>query len=125
MPIELDHTIVPARDARAAAAQLAGLLGVAWGPAQAGPFIAVYVNAGLTLDFITTEEAFPVSHFCFRVDAATFEAIRTRLSEQGIAWRSSVFGQADYQVDPQYGNLYWNEPAGHMWEILQVSYARP
>jgi hypothetical protein len=30
----------------------------------------------------------------------------------------------DMQVDAQYGNVYWNEPDGHMWELLTVSYAR-
>jgi hypothetical protein len=29
------------------------------------------------------------------------------------------------QVHPQYGNVYWNRPDGHMWEMLTVSYARP
>jgi len=28
------------------------------------------------------------------------------------------------KVDRQYGNFYWNEPDGHMWELLTVSYAR-
>jgi predicted lactoylglutathione lyase len=30
----------------------------------------------------------------------------------------------DMKIDPQYGNIYWNEPDGHMWEILTISYAR-
>lgn len=124
MTIVLDHTIVPARDAMAGARQIAELLGVPWGRAAVGPFVGVYVNEGLTLDFIETAEDFPVQHFCFRVDAATFDAILGRLREAKIAYRSTVFGEADYKVDPTYGNVYWNEPAGHMWEILQVSYAR-
>jgi catechol 2,3-dioxygenase-like lactoylglutathione lyase family enzyme len=124
MRIELDHTIVPARDAAAGAKQLAELLGVPWGTAAAGPFVAVYVNEGLTLDFIDSAEDFPVYHFCFRVDAQAFEAILARLRAAQIAYRSSVHGETDYRADPHYGNLYWNEPAGHMWEILQVSYAR-
>jgi hypothetical protein len=28
------------------------------------------------------------------------------------------------KVDAQYGNVYWNEPDGHQWEMLTVSYAR-
>ena len=32
--------------------------------------------------------------------------------------------ETDNKVDPTYGNCYWNEPEGHMWEMLQVSYAR-
>jgi hypothetical protein len=125
MSINLDHTIVPARDKAAAARQLAEVLGVPCGPAAAGPFHAVYVNDGLTLDFIDTDEAFPVYHYCFRVEPAEFEAILARLQAGRIPYRSSVRGPMDMQVDAQYGNVYWNEPDGHMWEMLTVSYARP
>jgi hypothetical protein len=124
MAIQLDHTIVPARNRDASARLLAEMLGVAWGPASIGPFCEVYVNEGTTLDFIQTDEAFPVYHFCFRVDAVEFAAILERLKAAGIPFRSKVFGPVDNAVDPQYGNVYWNEPEGHQWEMLQVSYAR-
>jgi catechol 2,3-dioxygenase-like lactoylglutathione lyase family enzyme len=126
MTIELDHTIVPARDPEAAARQLAGLLDVPWGAAAAGPFIALYLNEGLTLDFIATDEEFPVYHFCFRVADAEFDAILARLQAQGIPYRSSVRGPQDAQIG-RYGggrNVYWNVPEGHQWEMLTVSYAR-
>lgn len=51
MTIHLDHTIVPSRHMAASAKKLAELLGVPWGKAVAGPFTAVYVHDGLTLDF--------------------------------------------------------------------------
>jgi catechol 2,3-dioxygenase-like lactoylglutathione lyase family enzyme len=99
---------------------------VPWGDAPLGPFTAVYLNDGLTLDFVDTDEAFPVEHFCFRVAPADFDAILARLKAAGIAWRSKVAGPIDYQVDTQFGGkgVYWNEPDGHQWEMLTVSYAR-
>ena len=126
MGIELDHAIVPARDRDGAAQQLAALLGVPCGPAPLGPFYAVYVNDGLTLDFIASGESFEVYHFCFRVDEASFDAILGRLREAGIAWRSDVRGPVNHEVCTAYGgrSLYWNEPEGHQWEILTSSYAR-
>lgn len=124
MAIDLDHTIVPARNRDASAKQLADLLGVPWGPAAVGPFAGVYVNDGTTLDFIQADEPFPVYHFCFRVGADEFAAILGRLKAAKIEFRSQVRGPTDYKVDPTHGNVYWNEPEGHMWEILQVSYAR-
>lgn len=126
MPIALDHTIIPARDAQAAARELADLLGVPWGRAAAGPFIAVYVNDGLTLDFITTDEDFPVHHLCFRVDDAGFDAILARIDAAGIPWRGAVRGPDDRRVGTYGGgrNVYWNQPDGHQWEILTRSYAR-
>lgn len=126
MPIELDHTIVPTRNKLASAPLLAELLGVPWAPTGPGPFAPVYVNEGLTLDFIDTDEDFPVYHFCFRVSEAEFDAILARLQAHGIAYRSAVRGPEDMQVNTDHGGrmLYWNVPDGHQWEMLTVSYAR-
>lgn len=126
MPIELDHTIVPTRNKLASAALLAELLGVPWAPTGPGPFAPVYVNEGLTLDFIDTDEDFPVYHFCFRVSEAEFDAILARLQAHGITYRSTVRGPEDLQVNTDHGGrmLYWNVPDGHQWEMLTVSYAR-
>lgn len=127
MTIHLDHTIVPARDKVAAARLLADLLGVTWAPTSLGPFAPVYVNDGLTLDFIDTDEDFPVYHFCFRVTEAEFDVILGRIAAAGIPYRSTVRGPVDRQIDTQFGGrgIYWNEPDGHQWEMLTVSYARP
>lgn len=125
MTIELDHFIVPSHDKLASAQRLAELLGVCWAPTGAGPFSPVYLNDGLTLDFVETADEFPVHHYCFRVPQAEFDAILGRIRAAGIPYRSQVRGETDYQVDPQYGNVYWNDPDGHQWEILTVSYARP
>lgn len=124
MTIQLDHTIVSSRNKSASAQRLAELLGVPWGAAAAGPFTAVYVNDGLTLDFIDTDEDFPVEHYCFRVSQTEFDAILKRIQAAGIDYRSTVRGPVDMKVDPQFGNIYWNEPDGHQWEMLTVSYAR-
>ena len=127
MAIELDHVIVSARDQRASAKRLAELLGVPWAESGVGPFSPVYVNAGLTLDFIDDAGPLPVEHFCFRVSEADFDAILGRLEAAGIPYRSAVHGPVDMRVNTDYGGrlVYWNEPDGHQWEILTVSYARP
>jgi catechol 2,3-dioxygenase-like lactoylglutathione lyase family enzyme len=126
MAIHLDHFIVSARDQVAAARQLAELLGVPWAETAVGPFSPVFINDGLTLDFISTDEDFPVEHYCFRVDQPTFDAILSRIQTAGIPYRSTVRGPVDRQVSTAFGgnSIYWNEPEGHQWEILTVSYAR-
>lgn len=124
MTIQLDHTIVPSHNSIASAKLLAQLLGVPWAESGAGPFAPVYVNDGLTLDFQDTDEAFPVYHFCFRVSPQEFDAILGSIKAAGIKYRSTVRGPVDMKVDEQYGNVYWNEPDGHQWEMLTVSYAR-
>ena len=126
MTIHLDHTIVPSRTRDASARRLAELLGVPCGPAPVGPFYAVYVNDGLTLDFIQTDEAFPVYHFAFRVEEADFDRILARIQSAGIDYRGAVGGPTDRRINTDYGGrlIYWNEPDGHQWEILTSSYAR-
>ena len=124
MTIQLDHTIVPSHHKIASAKLLAELLDVSWAATGMGPFSPVYVNDGFTLDFIETDEDFPIYHFCFRVEQQEFDAILGRIKAAGIKYRSSVHGPTDMQVNSEYGNVYWNEPDGHMWELLTVSYAR-
>lgn len=126
MTIHLDHFMVPARDKAAAAKRLAELLGVAWAETGAGPFCPVYVNDGLTLDFDEWTEPFPVQHYCFRVEQDEFDAILGRIVAAGIEYRSTPHGPADRRINTEYGGsiVYWNEPDGHVWELLTVSYAR-
>ncbi len=126
MAIELDHTIVPSHTRDASARRLAELLDVPCGVAPLGPFFAVYVNDGLTLDFIQTDEDFPIYHFAFRVSESHFDAILARLQAAGIPYRADVRGPMDMHINTSYGGrmVYWNEPDGHQWELLTVSYAR-
>ena len=125
MTILLDHAIVPARDRRASAKVLADLLGVPWSEADAGPFTGVHVNDTLTLDFGDAQSIVP-QHFCFHVSDAEFDAIFGRIKAARIPYRSHPRGPADMAVNTSHGgrNIYWNEPEGHIWEILTVSYAR-
>ena len=84
------------------------------------------MNEGLTLDFVETADPFPIYHFCFRVDQAAFDTVLARIRAAGVAYRSSVRGPMDVQVNTDCGGnmVYWNEPDGHPWEMLTVSYAR-
>ena len=126
MSVQLDHTIVFARDRRAAAALIAAILNVPWAESGFGPFCAVYVNDGLTLDIDQLDGDVPIQHFCFRVDEAAFDAIVARLAARGMAWRSTPHGPVDRQVNTAHGGriVYWSEPDGHVWEALTASYAR-
>ena len=126
MAINLDHVMVPSRNKVTSARLLATLLGVPWAESGVGPFSPVYVNDGLTFDFDETDEPFPIHHYCFRVSQEEFDAILGRIRAAGIEYRSSSHGPVDMQVNTQHGGsiVYWNEPDGHVWEILTVSYAR-
>jgi hypothetical protein len=126
MSIHLDHLMVPSRDKVASAKLLAQLLGVPWSETGIGPFAPVFVNDGLTLDFDEWTEPLPIIHYCFRVSEDEFSAIVERIKAAGIPYRSKVYGPVDFQNDTEPGGsiVYWNEPDGHQWEMLTVSYAR-
>ena len=126
MGIDLDHATVPARDRRASAELLGCLLGFAWAEARVGPFCAVYVNDGLTLDFDQADGPFPVQHYCFRVSEVQFAGIVERLKAKGVPFRSTPHGLVDMQVNTWHGGqiVYWNQPDGHVREALTASYAR-
>ena len=126
MSIDLDHAIVSVRDKKAAAELLAYLLGVPWEMSGTGRFTPVYVNDGLTLDFDETNDSLPVQHFCFRVSEEEFDGILARINGKGIAYRSTPHGPVDREINRRNAgrNIYWEAPAGVVWEILTVSYAR-
>ena len=126
MQIQLDHSLVSARDRRASAELLANILEVPWSTTGVGPFCPVYINDELTLDFDQADGDFPVQHFCFRVDDAKFDAILAKLKTMAIPYRSTPNGPVDNSINTGYGGriVYWSEPDGHVWEALTVSYAR-
>ena len=126
MAVHLDHLLVPSRNKVASARLLAGLLGVPWSATGPGPFAPVFVNEGLTLDFDEWSDPIPLIHYCFRVGEEEFDAILERIKAAGIPYRSQVHGPVDSRIDTQHGGriVYWNEPDGHQWELLTVSYAR-
>ncbi len=126
MSIELDHTIVPSRDRRAAAELLAKILGVPWSETGVGPFCPVFVSDSLTLDMDQAEGEFPVLHYAFRMSDAELDGVIERLVQLGIPYRSTPHGPEDKQVNTHGGGrmVYWSQPDGHVWEALTVSYAR-
>ena len=125
MAIHLDHIMVASHNRVASAKLLAELLGVPWAESGVGPFSPVFVNDGLTFDFDETDDPVPM-HYCFRVGQEEFNAILERIKAAGIQYRSNVHGPVDMKINTRHGGsiVYWNEPDGHQWEILTVSYAR-
>jgi catechol 2,3-dioxygenase-like lactoylglutathione lyase family enzyme len=126
MTVQLDHLTVPSRNKVASAKLLAELLGVPYSETSVGPFAAVYLNDGLTFDIDQWTDPVPMIHYCFRVSEDEFDKILERIKNAGIPFRSNVHGPVDFQIDTQHGGriVYWNEPDGHQWEMLTVSYAR-
>jgi catechol 2,3-dioxygenase-like lactoylglutathione lyase family enzyme len=124
MAVELNHTIIAARDKHAAAEFLAGILGLKVG-APFGPFIPVETSNGVTLDFATTDEPeIPSQHYCFLVSEEEFDQIFGRIQEAGIPYFADPFHQQAGQINHNDGGrgAYFPDPNGHNLEIITRPY---
>jgi len=118
MSIELDHTIVPARDKEASARFFARIFGLSYrGPAS--HFAEVRVNETLTLDFETAAE-FETHHYAFKISEADFDAIYARIQEDKIPYGSGPFSLEDGKINRRRSGrgFYFRDPSGHVLEVL-------
>lgn len=116
--MELNHTIVPARDKVKSAAFFARIFGLKVEP-NVGFFAPVRVNDRLTLDFQTAEN-FEHHHYAFKVSDAEFDQIFTRLEAEGIPFGSAPFALDDGKLNHRHGGrgVYFRDPNGHVLELL-------
>lgn len=121
MPIELDHTIVPARDKVASAQFFARIFGLSY-DGEVSHFAPVQVNDRLTLDFDDDDE-FEPHHYAFKVSEHEFDQIFTRIQAEGIAFGSGPRSLDDMQINHRGGGrgVYFLDPNGHILEILTVA----
>ena len=120
MTIELDHTIVPARDQEESARFFARIFGLHYdGPS--GHFAAVRVNDRLTFDFHTSDDHRSL-HFAFKVSEAEFDTIFGRVQAEGITYGSGPFSSEDMKINRRSGGrgVYFEDPNGHLLELLTV-----
>src|SRR5215813_6105565 len=88
MAIVLNHTIVPAKDQRAAARFFAETFGLSYDASDDhSHFAPVRVNDTLTLLF-DTADGFKSHHYAFHVADAEFDAILARVKRAGLTYGS-------------------------------------
>ncbi len=123
MAIELNHTIVPARDAQASAKFLAEILGCER-PVRFGPFWVVTVDNGVSLDFQDSDEDIPIQHYAFLVSEAEFDAILARVRARGLTYWADPAHERAFEINRNDGGrgVYWNDPDGHYLEIITQPY---
>jgi catechol 2,3-dioxygenase-like lactoylglutathione lyase family enzyme len=122
MTIELNHTVVPARDKVASAKFFARIFGLSFDESQVGYFAPVQVNESLTLDFDDDADRFTVHHYAFKVSDAEFEAIFNRIQAEGIAYGSEPHSRDDMKNNQRGGGrgVYFCDPNGHILELLTL-----
>lgn len=121
MTVQLNHTIVPARDPQASARFLARILGLGVDPPLAH-FTPVTLDNGVGLDYDRAED-FEPHHYAFLVGEEDFDAALARIQDGGISHYGDPacreIGQVyrSKRTEGQRGT-YFRDPDGHLMEIL-------
>jgi catechol 2,3-dioxygenase-like lactoylglutathione lyase family enzyme len=123
MSVELNHTIVRARDKQETARHLVEILGLPE-PTTFGPFVVVQVANGVSLDVADDHGTPHPQHYAFLVGDDEFDAIHGRIRERGLDWWADPFHRRPREVNHDDGGrgLYWLDPNGHSLEIITVPY---
>lgn len=123
MAVQLNHTIVHARDKQKSAAFLADLLGLAE-PEPFGPFLTVQVDNDVTLDFMDTDQEVVAQHYAFLVSEFEFDEIFGRIRGRGIAHWADPHHSQPSEINTRDGGrgVYFDDPDGHVLEILTQPY---
>ena len=119
MAIELNHTIVPARDPQSSAQFLAGILGLPVDP-PAAHFTPVTLTNGVTLDF-DRHDSVDQHHYAFQLDDEAWDAAFGRIKDAGLTYYADPAcrrpGQVYTNANGRRG-AYFRDPDGHLMEIL-------
>ena len=118
MAVELNHTIVFARDNRESAEFLAGILDLKVGD-TVGPFVQLDLANGVRLDFMQLPEFGP-QHYAFLIDEDEFDAALARLQAAGVQTFADPAHQQPDEINNECGGrgVYFSDPAGHNMELL-------
>ncbi|MFB7508846.1 VOC family protein [Streptomyces broussonetiae] len=124
MSVQLNHTIVYARDKRESAEFFTQLLGLEI-TGEWGPFVAVALSNGVTLDFATMPEGRIASqHYAFLVSEEEFDAAYALIKERGIEHYADPHREQPGAINHNDGGrgVYFMDPAGHAMELITVPY---
>jgi len=122
MAVQLNHTIVAARDRHASANFLAEILGLP-APKSWGPFVMVEVDNDITLDFMEADEV-TSQHYAFLVGETEFDQIFGRIRERGLTYWADPLHRHPGEINTNDGGrgVYWEDPNGHNLEIITRPY---
>lgn len=123
MTIKLNHTIVYARDMRAAAEFFTDLIGLPK-PVPFGPFLGVEVGNEVTLDFYEADGKVAPQHYAFLVSEAEFDEIFGRIKARGLDYWADPGQSRKGRINSRDGGrgVYFEDPSGHLLEILTRPY---
>jgi hypothetical protein len=122
MAVQLNHTIVAARDNVASATFMSEMLGLP-APTPFGPFMMVEVENGVSLDFMNTDEVTP-QHYAFLISEPEFDEIFGRVQQRKLAYWADPMRSRPGEINRGDGGrrIYFEDPDGHFLEVLTRPY---
>jgi catechol 2,3-dioxygenase-like lactoylglutathione lyase family enzyme len=124
MAVQLNHTIVAARDRDASAQFLADILGLP-APVQWGPFTIVEDANGTSLDFMDWgDHEIATQHYAFLVSDEEFDAAFGRIRERGLPYWADPHQDTPNEINHNDGGrgVYFEDPNGHLLELITKPY---
>jgi catechol 2,3-dioxygenase-like lactoylglutathione lyase family enzyme len=125
MAITFNHTIVAARDRLESAHFLTELFGLP-DPMPFGPFLAVQLDHGVSLDYaqVGADAEIHPQHYAFLVSEDEFDAIYAKISSRDLQHWGDPHGRTPGQINHNDGGrgVYFQDPSGHYLEIITRPY---
>ncbi|HYX33931.1 MAG TPA: VOC family protein [Oligoflexus sp.] len=125
MSVDLNHTIVHARDQRESATFMAEILGLP-PPEPFYHFLVVRTANGVSLDFLATDEEIQPQHYAFLVSEKEFDEIFGRIKQRGVPYWADPAGRRPGEINTNDGGrgIYFADPSGNYLEIITRPYGR-
>ena len=129
MAIQLNHTIIAARDNATSATFFTEIFALP-PPVHVGPFAVIQVG-DTSLDYINVEEyrsgasaEIASQHYAFLVSEAEFDEIFARIRERRLTYWADPGRNKRDEINTWDGGrgVYFNDPNGHLLEIITRPY---
>ena len=123
MAVELNHTIVSARDSEGSARFMAEVLGLPE-PSPFGPFWVVEAANGASLDFMQTDGEVTAQHYAFLLTEDEFDAVFSRVRNRELTYWADPGRRRPGEINHNDGGrgVYFEDPEGHLLEIITRPY---
>lgn len=121
--MQLNHVIVYCSDRSKSSNFLTDILGR---PAaiRFGPFHVVALDNGASLDYMQTNAAISPQHYAFLITEDEFDAALEALKSKGCKFWADPGQMREGRINRDDGGrgVYFEDPDGHLLEILTVPY---